>query len=382
MIQLSSIDAKKERHEEECLDAAIQLSKSKRAMTRNIMRMLSGATVNRDKNDRPDIIRLWHSNKPDEPDMYIGIEHFLVDQVTKTKGKKLKSVGAEYRSHIQQTYEVGHAAIENGQEIPEENREKLATDVFKLAAATNESGYDELLQALKNSLRPHAERAAAYRQEIQKYAGNHPIKLALLVEIRCYFPHLFLNNGRSVQPNTDCLMPMFREVVDELEKVDGSLVNYIVLYITNTVDKSKTTVIAVEAGRVTQCLRSQSIPIYEYCGTDVDLHYTTPQCIKTDDGNYKFGYSITHAPDAARMDKYVPALKAAYTARHEGKPFAASRNIQSYLYAFGGKIEFATDPNDDLLFSVNDTDQEEILRRFDEFTAKYPVGAKEHEQIG
>lgn len=63
---MSENDRKKELNEEKCLDDAIRLAKNKRAMTRNIMNMLSGTTVTRAKNDRPDIIRVWHSNNPNE----------------------------------------------------------------------------------------------------------------------------------------------------------------------------------------------------------------------------------------------------------------------------------------------------------------------------
>lgn len=42
-------DRKKELNEENCLDDAIRLAKNKRAMTRNIMNMLSGTTVTRAK---------------------------------------------------------------------------------------------------------------------------------------------------------------------------------------------------------------------------------------------------------------------------------------------------------------------------------------------
>ena len=80
------------------------------------------------------------------------------------------------------------------------------------------------------------------------------------------------------------------------------------------------------------------------------------------------------------MEAYIPALKSAYAAIHQGKPFATTRNIQGFLCVFGKNVKFSSYPDDDLLFSVYDTDAEEILRRFDAFTAKYPVGEKKYEQ--
>ena len=377
---MSENDRKKELNEEKCLDDAIRLAKSKRAMTRNIMNMLSGTTVTRAKNDRPDIIRIWHSNNPNEGDIFIGIEHFLVDQAIEIRKKKNKSVGAECRSHIRRSYEAGHSAVEKSQSIPDEVKEKLVNDAFKLAMVTNESGYEELLESLKTNLTAHAKRAKAYRDEIQKFAGNHPIKLALLLEIHCYFPHLFLNIGHTTSPNVNGLMPMFSEVVDELEKVDAAFVDYIILYIKNMVDKSKANIIAVKAGSVTKDLRSQAIPIYKYCGEKNGLKFTNVQCEKTNDEGYQYHYNIKYADNIDQMEMYVPALKAAYTAFHQGKAFAAPRNIQSFLFSFGNDVEFSSNPDNDLLFSVHGIDKTEMLRRFDEFTAKYPIGDECNEQ--
>lgn len=87
-----------------------------------------------------------------------------------------------------------------------------------------------------------------------------------------------------------------------------------------------------------------------------------------------------HSANATQMEAYIPALKSAYAAIHQGKPFATTRNIQGFLCAFGKNVKFSLNPDDDLLFSVYDTDAEEILRRFDAFTAKYPVGEKKYEQ--
>ncbi len=375
---MSTNDSKKEQNEEKCLDEAIQLAKSKRALTRTIMNMLSGETAKREKKDRPDIIRIWHSNDPNEDDTYIGIEHFLVDQTIKKQAKKSESLGEEYRNHIWQSYEAAHDAMEKGERIAEEIEEKFVKDVFGLAKSTNESGYEELLKSLKTNLTAHAKRAPKYREEIQKIAIKAPIRLALLLEIRCYFPHLFLNHGRNVIQNMEGLMPMFREVVEELKKVDGKMVDYIILYIKNTSDKKKKNIIAVRTKDIEKDLRKQAIPVYEYCGMDADLQFDDIKNEKVNNG-YHCKYSIRHSANATQMEAYIPALKLAYAAIHQGKPFATTRNIQGFLYAFGNNVEFSSTPDDDRLFSVYGKDAEEIRRRFDEFTTKYPVGEKRHE---
>lgn len=371
---MSENDRKKELNEEKCLDDAIRLAKNKRAMTRNIMNMLSGTTVTRAKNDRSDIIRVWHSNNPNEGDVFVGIEHFMVDQVIKIKKNRIDSVGAEYRSIIQNSYVAGHDALQCGQEIPEKTRDRFVNNVLELSAATGESGYAELMASLKKNLHSHAQRANAYRNEIQNVANGHPIKLAFLIEIRCHFPNLFLNQGRTVCQSRDGLMPMFREVVDELEKVDSSLVDYLVLYIRHTSDRRQKNVIAVKTGNVAKSLRSQATPIYEYCGTNADIQSINVECTKPNSHEYHFKFLATHSDNATEMEPYIPALKAAYAAIHQGKPFATTLNIQSYLYSFGKKVEFSSAPDSNPPFTVHGIDGDEMLRRFDEFTAKYQIG--------
>lgn len=115
----------------------------------------------------------------------------MVDQVIKIKKNRIDSVGAEYRSIIQNSYVAGHDALQCGQEIPEKTRDRFVNNVLELSAATGESGYAELMASLKKNLHSHAQRANAYRNEIQNVANGHPIKLAFLIEIRCHFPNLF-----------------------------------------------------------------------------------------------------------------------------------------------------------------------------------------------
>lgn len=167
---------------------------------------------------------------------------------------------------------------------------------------------------------------------------------------------------------------MFREVVDELEKVDSSLVDYLVLYIRHTSDRRQKNVIAVKTGNVAKSLRSQATPIYEYCGTNADIQSINVECTKPNSHEYHFKFLATHSDNATEMEPYIPALKAAYAAIHQGKPFATTLNIQSYLYSFGKKVEFSSAPDSNPPFTVHGIDGDEMLRRFDEFTAKYQIG--------
>lgn len=68
----------------------------------------------------------------------------------------------------------------------------------------------------------------------------------------------------------------------------------------------------------------------------------------------------------------VPALRQAYGYKANGIPFVAPRSLQAMLYAYG-KDGFS------IVSSVmvpKNKDPFEVIRRFEEFIAKYPVENK------
>ena len=369
---LSEIDKRKEKYEEDCLNKAIQLAMSKRAMTRNIMKMLSGQTIKRERNDRPDIIRLYRSDNPAESDTYIGIEHFMIDQIVEISGKKQGSLRAKHLAYINKIHNHEIAILSNDQGVPEKTYYKLIDSILELATVVNKSGYKELLVSLKQNLSHHHQKVKEYRGAISSVAGNYPIKLALLLEIQSYFPTVFLNNGRNVIHNSDGLMPMFREVVDELEKVDCSLVDYIILYIKNASNENVSNVIAVNAGQVVQDLRRQSIPIYEYFEPNYELRVKDYQIVKSENERYHIS-NLVFRGNNLKIEDYFSALRKAYIVRRQGKPFATTRDIQMMLYAYSKKIDFSTGSDKQILRQMNSVNYKEVLKLFVEFENKYPI---------
>lgn len=182
---MSKIDNIKEDKEEKCLEKAIMLARTKKAKTRYILNLCAGNKVKRRKNDRPDIIRMI--NMPGDPlnGCYIGIEHFLVDQVSKQKSGKLHSVSSEYQNQIQKVYEKGRKCLEAGGDVSEDIKQEMAENAFGYATSIHETHYDNILYSLKYGLEKHLEKIEEYRSEIQSIAGDRPYKLAFLIEISC-----------------------------------------------------------------------------------------------------------------------------------------------------------------------------------------------------
>lgn len=375
---MSMNDQFKERLEEDCLKRACILAKTKRAKTRNILRMMEGASVSRQKNDSPDMIKIASSgSKP----VYIGVEHFLVDQATITKAGKTQSSAQQHRQQIMRDYKQGHALYENEEPIPDELVKKLAEDIFRYAAAVNHSGYESLLLAFRTALNKHLSKVSVYRNEVARYANGVPIKMAFLIEIHCYAKTLFLNYGRSVRNNPDALIPMYSDIVKLLEEIDSSMVDYVILYIQKASDKSVANVIALETGNIAGCLRSQGIPIYEYCSDGVNINFRQDTTEQIDADSFCVNYEVIPDHHDNYMKRFIPGLRKAYELRRQGKPFAAPRSIQGLMYAFGNNVSFVTGNDGEVSIKTVLT-QEEVIARYDEFARKNVIGEDESEPVG
>lgn len=88
----SAIDLQKKRHEEETLKEAIRLAKTKKKLTRDILSILDGEKINRPENERPDIVTRSKIKQATGTEVIIGIEHFLVEQVSAKKKGHMESI--------------------------------------------------------------------------------------------------------------------------------------------------------------------------------------------------------------------------------------------------------------------------------------------------
>lgn len=376
---LSRIDYKKQKKEELCLKKAIELSVSKKAKTRFILNLCNGEYVIREKNDSPDIVRFIRDQSNPLYGCYVGIEHFLVDQVSKQKSGKPSSLSAEYDSHIQETYEQGRAFLDNGETIPEKTKEDLFKNTFGYAASVHETDYDILLNAFQYALKKHLSKVEDYKEELKSLSGGAPYKLVFLIEINCLAPHTFLNIGHRTIQNTNQLFPMTDDIVNILDGIDKQAVDYIVLYIHQPHKKDISDVIAMEAGNIASSLRKQGVHIFRFCGDNLKIHFNIEDFIRKTGYSYDVKYNTVLSPSDNYMQMFIPGLRKAYFARTEGKPFLCSRIIQGLMYAFGDKAGFVEkEPGN--YFVRSEFPQQIALQRYDEFCRKYPVGKDDSRQ--
>jgi len=375
----SRIDFIKQIKEEECLEKAIVLSKIKKAKTRFILGLCNGENVTRKKNDSPDIVRLI--NDPANPlcGYYIGIEHFLVDQISKQKSGKSFSVSSEYDSHIQKIYKQGRTFLDNGENISEEIKRELAQNTFGYAASVHETDYEDLLNAFQYTLKKHLSKVQEYKKEMKAISGDAPYKLVFLIEINCLAPRTFLNIGRRTIPNVSQLFPVTEDIVSILNSVDQQDVDYVVLYFHQPHKKDVADVVAVEVGNVVSSLRQQGIHVFRFCGDNLKIRFNIEDYIQKTDNGYDIKYNMALTASENYMKLFIPGLRIAYLARTKGEPFLCSRIIQGLMYAFGNKSSFVEkEPGN--WFVRSEFPQQIVLQRFDEFCEKYPIDKDDSNQ--
>ena len=365
----SGKDLRKEQNEQEVLDTAIACARNGKKKTREILHMLSGETVPRGKKDAPDIIQIFKNEKDPENQMCIGVEHFMVDQASDIHKEKHISKSREYRGRIEKTVREGQKIKDSKDGLPDAFLARLNQNIFKMAAALNTYGYNDLLSAFQYSLEKHMNNIDIYRENIQAAANGLPIKLAFLIEIRCNMRELFLNNGRTVKQNENGLIPIFSGLVDLLRETESRDVDYIVMLIRNAANLSETRVIAFEARDILAELRKQNEVVYEYCGDSIRNSF---EIEKLDEENKRIEYKVEPEDTDNYMQLIIPGFEKAFQCRKAGKPYATTRIVQVFMYSFGKDISFYTDSDGKRCIKCSQN-KEGVLSRFDEFIEDHPI---------
>lgn len=358
MIEKSQHDFNKESLEESILNQAIRLSKHKRKLTRQILSYMNGKTINRDKNDKPDIVRVIPEQLTAGEKILIGIEHFLVEQVSVNKKSKRVSVIHEKRSYLEKLI-AKKPNYENNIEEYQKIKGIIANSVFDIAAQANSSRIPELNESFCVALENHIAREKEYYDNMKELAKGNTHKLAFLIEIHCKTDDDFLNNGKTVIRRHNNIYPVLDWMVDELEKIDSKIIDYIVLYFKHSINDSIEDVIAIETQDIRNSLRKQGIVIYHYCD---DPDKTKFHNLGLTDKGLK--YKIDMENKETYIDDMEPILQQAYKYKKDNIPYVAPRAIQEFLYALGDRY------NGKNLKEIIHTP--ETLIRFDQFVRKYP----------
>lgn len=377
----STHDIKKEDAEEQCFQKAYDEAIKRGGKTAELMTFFYGVPLeSREKNDRPDLIRICRKGKRNPKDVIVGIEHFRVDQLSVKRGSCYESRGREIEKQLWNIYEAGHEELNRDGIVSIPSATKVLNSIAELSKETIRRKYQDLLSSFDYVLAKHLKSVKEYRENVMKYSDGRPVEIAFLIEISSKFPQMFLNEKGRTSVKNDGLMPMLDNFVARLEAIDKKLVDYIILYMSNSTQKEKKSeVIAVKTGNVREHLRRQGITVYKYIGEDsydtTPLHFTATKISPVD--AEESGYNLTIGWDSKSeetiKEAVFAALGEAYRAKQKSIPFAATRIVQSALFATRGSIKrvYKEDGKTKIDFNGERIDQVRLNERYRKFEQIY-----------
>lgn len=265
---------KKER-ELKCLNTAIQNCLSQKGDSKRIGNLMSGKDVERKSEERPDFIRYVAPTSKNERGIVVGIEHFMVDHLSKEKQSKKKtkyqSMGRIHQNNALSYFNKWQEKVLNSEHIPADAITGLCDT---LSAHFNNSAYATIktfYYSFKSALDTHMASIDEYKRAIKVEADKRKAdnKLIILIEVHSAFRNLFFHCNRNIHFEDTPVLLVLDEFIQLLEKADKR-VDYYVLSFSDTLD-TKTKTIAVNAKDIRGSLKKQRVPVYHYCGADLYL---------------------------------------------------------------------------------------------------------------
>jgi len=267
--------ATKKERELKCLNTAIENCLSQKGDSKRIGKLMSGKDVERKSEERPDFIRYVAPTSKNERGIVVGIEHFMVDHLSKEKQSKKKikyqSMGRIHQNNTLSYFNKWQEKVLSSEHIPE----AAITDLCDtLSAHFNNSAYATIstfYHSFKTALDTHMASIDEYKRAIKVETDKRKAdnKLIILIEVHSAFRNLFFHHNRSIHFEATPVLLVLDEFIRLLEAADKR-VDYYVLNFSDTLDtKAKT--IAFNAKDIRGSLKKQRVPVYHYCGADLYL---------------------------------------------------------------------------------------------------------------
>lgn len=331
---MSKNDIAKEKKESDLFQEAVVQSEKSDIRTKNLLQFLNGQTINRAKNDSPDLIK--KCSRKDQT-IYVGIEHFHVDQISKRKRGKMNAIGEECHNKVLAAYEKGHEYYINNKDIPDEVSEELLKQSLIYFDELLSSNIISLLDAFKKAVGKHSSKVDVYVENIQKTVDSEKIEMAFFIDIFVDYTSMYEYDGNKFEEIKE--IPIIKDMVSILqENINPKKVQYIVLFFKNQRLKNAELppkVIAFRTGNMIQNIKKQRQPIYrfigdrlsrDYCLLDGNITYQ-----KNEDGNYTIKTSFTEFEGDEILRIITPYIKEAYNMQKSRIPFITSKLITDLL---------------------------------------------------
>ncbi len=331
---MSKNDDDKEEKESNLFQEAVLESQKSDIRTQKILRFLDGETIDREKNDSPDLIKKCsRKNKT----IYVGIEHFHVDQVSKKKRGKMNAIGEECNKKILEVYEVGHEYYIKGEKIPDDVSEELLKQTLNYFHELLKSNIVSLLDALKKAVEKHSSKIDVYIENTRKTVCSKEVEIALFIDFFVDYSSMYAFDGKQFEEVKE--IPIIKEIVSILqESIDSKKIQYIVLFFKNQRLKEEELppkVIAFRTGNMVQNIKKQKQIIYHFIGGKIARDYNLLDGNLTykrnEDGNYRIKTELKDFGEGEFLRVVAPYLKEAYIKQKLGIPFITSQVIKKLL---------------------------------------------------
>lgn len=323
------------------LDKAIQIGKSRNAITKEIVSRISGDFIYREIEERPDFVKKSFENDSRD-ECIIGIEHFRVDHLSlKKKDGRVGSTGIMYNIDSNRVFNKWNSKIGKSSEIDLAATNDIQSLIWNQFKRVNDTDYPTFISAFKYSLNKHMEKVESYREELKKIANGKKIELAFLIEVHCEFKNKYLTNKKGTKKSLTGIMPMFNDIVKILERIDSKEVDYIILLLCETQINENTDVIAFKTGDIHKQLIKQKKSIYEYAGKDFfkqafsgsfeDLKPKNRVYHKDDDIIMDFNYEKFNQDDRQQLEIIFKCCERVRKFEKQGKNYITDVSVQAAI---------------------------------------------------
>lgn len=268
----------KKNKELDCLQQAVTLGLKKRGRTKAFFKAVEAGLKDKESildGERPDFIILTPQEQNGKRTLF-GIEHFRVDhrviqkkRKTEDSGKQVASIGVVDQKNVSDFY---NKAVQMLEDDPETFSVEMGKVVKGYVENHWSATYNNFIESFKYALDKHRKSIDDYYDELNKKSkGKYNLKLGFLIEVHSEFGPLWAIQKKRVKKMSNGLMPMIEDVVQILENsIDTNKVNFLVLYLSETLETGVHDVIVVPTKEMRKNLERQNIKIYQYCGSDAE----------------------------------------------------------------------------------------------------------------
>lgn len=339
-----------------CLNWASSKTNQNKGSSKKILRFLSCPDFSEAEQEHPDFIKMVPSEGNGKATL-LGIEHFAVNHYSKKiheNGEKYEigSTGTFQEKRILKMQKDHIESDDNPEDAFNNVINNLRDVISDLNCIQGSSIYPNLIDAFDYSLTKHVKKIDDYQSTLKKLSYNRfETKLMFLIEIRTWFPSLFLHNNLKINSDRSGIAPLFDDYIRLIEEKDPKeRIDYIVFCVTGVIATNKHYVVAVKRHHIRRELEKMHIPVYTYCGEDAYLrpfegfernHKVKAEAeIKATTVDFHLIGSYDKVPDDVRMYSVLHNLYNMSIYIKQGKPVVTDMIVESFYESL---TEYITD---------------------------------------